>query len=51
MNEEKVSFLMLFCALILAKRDRASLEETIAVVPLAGGAKLLASELISEEQR
>ena len=51
MNEETLSFLMLFCALILVKMDRASLEETITVVPLAGGAKLLASELVSKEQR
>ena len=49
MKEETVSFLMLFCALVLVKKDRATLEETITVVPLAGGAKLLASDLTSQE--
>ena len=46
-NDERISFLMLFCALILVKRDKATMEESITIVPLFGGAKLLAGELSS----
>ena len=46
-HDERISFLMLFCALILVKRDKATMEESITIVPLFGGAKLLASELSS----
>ena len=47
MKEESISFVMLFCALILVKKDKASLEDSITIVPLFGGAKLLAGELAS----
>ena len=47
MKEETISFLMLFCALILVKRDKATMEESITMVPLFGGAKLLAGQLAS----
>ena len=47
MKEETISFVMLFCALILVKKDKASLEDSITIVPLFGGAKLLAGELAS----
>jgi len=45
MDDEKISFLLLFCAMILVKRDRATMEESFTIVPLFGGAKLLAGEL------
>ena len=48
MKEETTSFLMLFCALILVKKDKATMEESVTIVPLFGGAKLLAGELLSE---
>ena len=34
-NEERISFLLLFCALllILVKRDKATMEESITIVP------------------
>ena len=34
-NDERISFLLLFCALllILLKRDKATMEESITIVP------------------
>jgi len=48
-NDERVSFLLLFCALILVKRDKATMEESLTIVPLFGGAKVLAEELSSPD--
>ncbi len=45
MKEERVSYMMLFCALLLVKNSRATLEQSLQVVPLAGRAKSLAGEL------
>ena len=46
-KEEKVSYMMLFCALMLVKNSRATLEESVAIVPLVGRAKQLAGELVN----
>lgn len=46
-SDERISFLMLFCALILVKKGKATLEESVTIVPLFGGAKLLAGQLSS----
>ena len=46
-KNEQISFLILFCALILVKNDAATMEESIAMIPLFGGAKLMAGELSS----
>ena len=48
MKEETISFVMLFCALILVKKDKATMEESVTLVPLFGGAKLLAGELLPQ---
>ena len=48
-KNERISFFILFCALILVKNDAATMEESIAIVPLFGGAKLLAGELSSSD--
>lgn len=45
MAAAKVSYLMLFCALMLMRNAKASLEESLIVLPLAGGAKNLATHL------
>lgn len=45
MKEERVSYMMLFCALLLVKNSKATLEQSLNVVPLAGRAKSLAGEL------
>ena len=44
---DKLSFLMLFCTLILVKNARATMEESLAVAPLGGKAKFLAGELVN----
>ena len=46
MSGEKVSYLMMFCALLLVRNAKASLEESLAVVPLGGNVKYLASHLV-----
>ena len=43
--EETISFLVLFCALLVARNRRATLTEFLGVVPLAGKAERLAREL------
>jgi len=46
-KEESVSFMMLFCALILVKRGKASMGESLTMAPLFGQAKLLAGAMVS----
>ena len=46
-KEDRVSYMMLFCALMLVKNSRATLEESVAIVPLVGRAKHLAGELVN----
>ena len=45
MTPDTVSYMMLFCAMILVKKNRASLEESLILLPLAGPAKDLAEYL------
>lgn len=45
-KEERVSYMMLFCALLLVKNGKATMEQSMTVVPLLGGARNLAGELI-----
>ena len=45
-HEDRVSYVMLFCALLLVKNSRATLEQSMSVVPLSGRAKHLAGEMI-----
>jgi len=44
--EDRVSYVMLFCALMLVRNSRASLEQSVALVPLSGGAKHLVGEIM-----
>ena len=44
-TNEQISYLMLFCALLLVKNSRATLEQSLAIIPLAGKAKSLTGEL------
>ena len=46
MRTETASYLMLFCTLLLVKKDLASLEQSLAIVPLTGKARELAAELV-----
>jgi hypothetical protein len=47
MKQEKLSYMMLFCALMLVRNSRATVEQSVSVVPLHGKAKRLAGELAS----
>ena len=44
-QEERQSYMMLFCALLLVRNSKATLEQSMNLVPLSGSAKHLASEL------
>lgn len=48
MNENTISYLMLFCALILVKNSRATLEQSLSAVPLFGPARMLSGKLVRE---
>ena len=45
MNPETVSYMMLFCAILLAKNKGVVLGDSPKLVPLTGGARTLADEL------
>ena len=45
MRDDRFAFLLMFCGMILVKRDKATLSETLSILPLYGGARLLAEEL------
>ena len=45
-TNEQVSYIMLFCALMLVKNSKATLEQLVQVAPLAGNAKCLAEGLL-----
>ena len=44
-REDRVSYLMLFCALLLVRNSKATLQESMRIVPLVGSAKDLAGAL------
>ncbi len=46
-NEEKTSYMTLFCALMTAKHSKATLEELMRVVPMGSKAQRVAGELAS----
>lgn len=46
-REEQVSYVMLFCALLLVKNSKATVEQLVTIVPLFGRVKYLAGEMIS----
>lgn len=43
---EVISYVVLFCALIMVKNSKATVDEAMMLVPLAGGAKFLAQSLV-----
>lgn len=47
-TENRVSYVMLFCALLLVKDGKATMEQSMTVVPLFGGAKNLAGALAKQ---
>ncbi len=46
-NDEKTSYMTLFCALMTAKHSEATLEELMRVIPMGNKAKRVAGELAS----
>ncbi len=47
-SDEQFSYIMLFCALMLVKNSKATMEQSLSIVPLGGQAKSLAGELFSK---
>lgn len=47
MNSGSMSYMMMFCAFLLARNRGISLTESLKVVPLSGGARALARDLVS----
>jgi len=45
MREDRFAFLLQFCGMVLVTRQKASLAETLAMLPLNGKGRLLAREL------
>ena len=45
MREDRFAFLLMFCGMILVKREKATMAETMSLLPLYGGARLLAGEM------
>ena len=50
-TDEQVSYIMLFCALMLVKNSKATMEQSLSIVPLAGKAKSLTGKLFSKDSR
>lgn len=46
-KEEGLCYVMVFCALILVKNSKATVDQAMRLVPLAGNARFLAHELVS----
>ena len=49
-SEERESYVMMFCALLLVRNSKATLEESMKLVPLTGSAKHLAGELVAHSK-
>jgi hypothetical protein len=47
-SEERQSYMMLFCALMLVRNAKATLEQSLKLVPLEGSAKHLAGQLTDQ---
>ena len=50
MNPDQVSYMMLFCTMMLVRKARASLQESMTLLPLAGPAKELAEHLARSQR-
>jgi hypothetical protein len=51
MKEDRVAFLLLFCGMILVKNDKATIAESLSILPLNGSALQLAGELSTPATR
>jgi len=48
MQNESVSYMMLFCAFVVARKNGGKMEDAMTIVPLTGNARLLAGELAQQ---
>jgi hypothetical protein len=51
MKPETASYMMLFFAILLSKQRGIALRDSVTVVPLTGGARMLADELSNAPRR
>ena len=51
MRPETVSYMMLFCAILLTRNKGISLIDSLQMFPLSGGARTLAEKLAAERSR
>ena len=49
MQRESISYMMLFCALVVARKNGGKLEDAMMAAPLSGNARLLAGELLQQQ--
>ena len=49
MNHDKVSYLMLFCTLMLVQKSVAKLDDLVPLLPSAGPAKQLAQQILATQ--
>lgn len=49
MNHDKVSYLVLFCSLILVQKSAAKLDDLVLLLPSAGPAKHLAQQILASQ--
>ncbi len=49
--EEKLSYMMMFCSMLLVRNFKATFQESIGILPLEGSAKHLAGELANPDLR
>ena len=47
-QDDRLSYVMLFCALLMVRNARATVEQSLEIVPLNGAAKRLAGEFVSQ---
>lgn len=47
-HDDRHSYLMLFCALMMVRNAHATVEQSLEVVPLTGAAKRLAGEIANQ---
>ena len=47
-HDDRVSYVMLFCALMMVRNAQATIGQSLEVVPLNGGAKRLAGEFANQ---
>jgi len=44
-EQDSLSYLLMFCALMLVRKDKATFDQSMRLVPLTGSAHLLAQQL------